>query len=317
MNSLQNFSEIKTISLSTYQWLLLGGFVILVSLKTFLGGCQFFISMTGKFFKIFHSFDAKLKNNLPDTRKRSFIVLGTVFLIGLGCTLTSSVALNEIGHFLLAAIIVHFLFDFFVNKTHEKELAELIVGRRNSALIDIHSFFIPTETSPSPDDQYRQLISTAVKTSANLEVCANYKCAIFQYFKDEFKSRTKNNKLKTKLFLLDTESKAAKYINEETSEFGDEEAVQVLKAARDAIIPTLAQIFIDFKLKPINHKKVLRYEFMRSDQYIWFSPYLNSNSNTKPAWIVIPEHSPLFEKYNDDINRFINSLDERSDEYVK
>lgn len=247
-------------------------------------------------------------------KTRAKATIGFLVIVGIGFIFTFSTtkALQEIGHFLLAAVTVHFLFEFVVNKSHAEELTVHVIGEKLSGILRIQSFYIPKNNSDQPDEQYKKLIRTAIQTSVRLDIAARHSIGTFQHFKPEFFYR-RNQKLPTKILFLKEASDSEKHLLEEIKKFGDAKALAVFNAGVKRLKLEFESLLVnDLGVNPEWHEKTLAYEFMRSDTYIWISPYLNTCRDRRPPWICIPESSELFAFYDDEIDLFFKQQEVKS-----
>lgn len=245
----------------------------------------------------------------PRSSKQVLVVSGGMLLVAfllIGQSEANSPA-HSIGEFLIAATLISPIYDFVVKASLHEEVGRFVLGINNSAVLNIRSFYIPRKAQSAPTSEYKSQVDAAIRDSHRLEIVANHSLGIFSHYSEAFSKRSGAGK-STALVLIERGNRAEKYIDAEVEDYGDKSA-KALYANSKENAAAISNIELRFGVTPRYHNRVLRYEFMRSDNVIWVAPYLNTNREARPPWLVVTTGSDLYDFYDNDISAFFASLD--------
>jgi len=142
------------------------------------------------------------------------------------------------------------------------------------------------------------------KATDSLVIGVHYSNRFFDDHADVIKHRISNNKL-TCIFHIEETSVAADYLRESHSGRSD-----IGEKTRNLMDLIKTEFGASPLIKVIKHDRVLRYSFIKTDQTVWARFFTNSQGYSVIPAIKAEIGSPLFEFFQQDIERLLEQSNE-------
>jgi len=236
-------------------------------------------------------------------KHRSWIISLVLGFLGLGLITVSStfhLAWNkievdrlvaEVGALLLVVGTLHWLFDVGLRREMLREISDAVIG--NTQLHD-NGLDTCIMNSRLVDDRAHW------ERAANLTIGLQYAPKFFKDFHDTLRSRCAAGR-PTWVAILRSDGLAVRYL--EDSKTGDAVIgdclveIRRLVAEADSAGQKSARIVL--------HDRILRYSFIRTDEFIWVKFFTNSRGRATVPALKIRSGSPLYSFFDGDISRLL------------
>ena len=241
-------------------------------------------------------------------KHRSLIIMLILAILGFICIAAATTfhfvwakisldhLLAEVGALLLVVGMLHWLFEFNLRKEMLREVSAAVVG--NTLLHDggLESCKI---NSRDVDDRVHWL------NASDLTVGVQYSPKFFKDFHDVIRRRCQEGRSTTALVLRPNLA-ATRYLQDtKTGTPKVEECVAEIRQLLEE-----ADVGSEKHTKLLYHERVLRYSFIRTDEFIWVKFFTNSPERALVPAFKIRSGTPLFEFFDGDIKRLIGKSDE-------
>lgn len=203
--------------------------------------------------------------------------------------------LAETGGLILVVGILHLMFEYRMREEMLHEISHTVLSNeriRQNGIVDCYDNSLDLGRFPEHLEQW--------KKAEHLTIGAHYSEGFFMNYSEIFEERCKHQRLTTVL-LSDPHNLGCEYLKKIDPEVPNiEERVQrVIKLLTEE--PNGCKNNMQVFLHPV----VLRYLFISTEHCIWFVPMLNSKGRSHVPVIQLRKNSPLFNIFNDDIQRLL------------
>ena len=203
--------------------------------------------------------------------------------------------LAEVGALLLVVGSLHWSFERVLRKEMLREIADAVSGNtllHDSGLETCHL------NSRQVDD------SAHWSRSATLTIGFQYSSRFFKDFHQVLKQRCAH-RLPTTAIVLRGDCAAARYLQESTPG----------KPSVEARVTEITELLREInggskKCALAFHDRVLRYSFIKTDEYLWVNFFTNSAGRSDVPAFKVRADSPLFKFFADDIKRLTEDSNE-------
>ena len=197
----------------------------------------------------------------------------------------------EVGALVLVVGILHWFFEFFLRKEMLREVSVAVIGNTR-----LHDNGLVSCTMDSRQVQDRE----HWMHTASLTIGLQYSPKFFKDFHDTLRFRCAS-KLPTTVAVLRSDGTAAHYLTE--SKTGNAAVAECIREITALLVEAAKGGATTVRL--MFHDRVLRYSFIRTDEFIWVKFFTNSPDRaTVPAFKIRAE-TPLFEFFDSDIRRLL------------
>lgn len=237
-------------------------------------------------------------------RYRAVIVTLTLATIGLALIVAAQTfhkellkveidrIVGEVGTLLLVVGILHWLFEIGLRREMLREISAAVIGSTRLHESGLENCLM---NSRLVDD------APHWRNCASLTIGHQYSPRFIKDFYEVLEARAKNQR-HTTVTVLDPNSAAAQYVQESINghpSVGDsvKEIVELLKE-----IDGGTEKYTDLVL----HDRILRYSFIKTDEFIWIKFFTNSAGRTTVPALKVRAGTPFFKFISDDINRLLD-----------
>lgn len=241
---------------------------------------------------------------------RASILLATV---GLGLIVVGNVTevqilkvklgelLAEVGALLLIVGIMHWIYETTIRRQLIQEIMETVVGAGRISASGIADFTINSRLV-----DYNE----AIEKSRSLTIGEHYSARLFEDYAPAFAKRQRRGG-ETTVLLLWPGSSGETYLKEYKSWQGG--ARSTIGKIREIGQPN-TQIAQQNSLKIKWHRRVLRYSFIMTEEYVWVILYTTSGGHSLVPALRVAQGSPLYSFFADDIEQLVKEAeDDRGD----
>lgn len=198
----------------------------------------------------------------------------------------------EVGALILVVGILHWLFELGLRQEMLREISGAVIG---STLLHENGLDSCTMNSRQVDD------SAHWSQSANLTIGLQYSPRFFKDFHHVLRARCTRG-LSTTVTVLRPEGTAAQYL---------QGAMAGNPAVKESVTEIAALLGdIDTRKKKctrlVLHDRVLRYSFIKTDEYMWIKFFTNSAGRANVPALKVRGGSPLFQFFSEDIARLLD-----------
>jgi len=206
-------------------------------------------------------------------------------------------ALAHIGFLILIIGTLHNLYEFYLRKEFQNEIANSVLGNSN-----IHHDGIIDSTLDSKDIQEDYFLTTKM-----FVISLGYSMTFIKKHSGQIAQRSKNRKETILVHYIPDDISAKYFANTETGSEDIPKFLEQLKTAID-MNSDINNNFVTF----VGIDTVLRYAFIYTDNFIWIKFYINSKGikSAVPA-IKINCETPLYKLFEADILDLISQNKDR------
>ena len=209
------------------------------------------------------------------------------------CKIALDRLVAEMGALILFVGTFHWLFDVSLRRAMFKEIADTALENariHDSGVIDC---LLDSKTAS-------EIAHWSV--AQELIIGVHYSSAFIDEFLDLLKKRCEAGKI-TNYLVVHPISDAADYLRRSGSGHSD------IQAEVNKIKALIAQCGADcHNVRPLFHKRVLRYSFICTEQIIWVKFFTNSKMRSKVPAIKVQVGSPLYAFFRADIKAMMEEI---------
>src|SRR5260370_6189298 len=199
----------------------------------------------------------------------------------------------EVGSLLLVVGILHWLFDYGLRKEMLREISGAVTGSTR-----LHNSGLDNCLTNS-----RLVDDTAHWTQcANLTIGHQYSTRFFKDFYEVLKERCKNER-RTTITVVNSKGTAAQFLQAsiDGKPAVNDSIAEIIQLLKD--IDGGSEKYTDL----VFHDSVLRYSFIKSDEFVWIKFFTNSPGRAIVPAFKIRSGTPLFEFFSNDITRLLDA----------